>query len=170
MLTGPILVAYASRHHGTEEVAAEIARALRDEGFEVDLRPAQDVATTQPYGAVIVGSAVYVACWKSPAFELVRRERGTLAQRPVWLFSSGPVGDGRSTRHPETVPLPEGVDALADEIGARGRAMFGGRIDAQQGGLAMAIMTEAGLEGDWRDMPRVRRWAQQVAATLRANG
>jgi menaquinone-dependent protoporphyrinogen oxidase len=170
MLAGPILVAYASRHHGTEEMAAEIAGALRDEGFGVDLRPAQDVATTQPYGAVIVGSAVYMARWESPAQELVRREREALAQRPVWLFSSGPVGDGRSTRHPETVPHPHGVDELADDIGARGRAMFGGRIDARQGGFAMAIMTEAGLEGDWRDMPRVRRWALQVAATLRAAG
>jgi menaquinone-dependent protoporphyrinogen oxidase len=166
MLTRPVLVAYASRHHGTEEMAAEIAAALRQAGFEVDLRAAADVLTIEPYGAVIVGSAVYMFHWERPALELVRRERRALAERRVWLFSSGPVGDGKSTRHPETVPHPDGVDELADEIGAAGRAMFGGRVDPDQGGLAMAIMARAGLEGDWRDLPRVRSWATEIAAAL----
>ena len=168
MLTRPILVAYASRHHGTEEMAAEIAAALRDAGFRVDLRAAAEVPTTEPYGAVIVGSAVYMAEWERPALELIRRERDVLAGRRVWLFSSGPVGDGRSTRHPETVPQPAVVDRLADEIGVRGRAMFGGRVDAQQDSFAMAIMAQAGLEGDWRDLPRVRSWALEIASALRA--
>ncbi len=170
MPAGPILVAFASRHHGTEEMAAEIADTLRRTGFEVDLCPAADVLTIERYGAVIIGSAVYMAQWESPALELLRRERQALTRRRVWLFSSGPVGDGRSTRHPEIVPHPDGVDQLADEIGAGGRAMFGGRVDAQQGGLEMAIMAKAGLEGDWRDLPRVRGWAQQIAAMLRADG
>ena len=168
MLTRPILVAYASRHHGTEEMASEIAAALRDAGFSVDLRDAGEVATMEPYGAVIVGSAVYMAQWERPALELIRRERDLLTGRRVWLFSSGPVGDGRSTRHPETVPQPAVVDRLADEIGVRGRAMFGGRVDAQQDSFAMAIMAQAGLEGDWRDLPRVRGWALEIASALRA--
>ncbi len=168
MLAQPVLVAYASRHHGTQEMAAEIADALRAAGFEVDLRAAADVPTIEPYGAVIVGSAVYMFHWEIPALELIRRDRLALAQRKVWLFSSGPVGDGKSTRHPETVPHPDGVDQLADEIGARGCAMFGGRVDPQQGGFAMAIMAKAGLEGDWRDLPRVRTWAHEIASELRA--
>lgn len=168
MLAQPILVAYASRHHGTEEMAAEIADTLRTAGFEVDLRAAADVLTVEPYGAVVVGSAVYMFQWEIPALELIRRDRVALAQRKVWLFSSGPVGEGKSTRHPETVPHPDGVDRLADEIGAQGRAMFGGRVDPHQGGFAMAIMAKAGLEGDWRDLPRVRSWAQEIAAALRA--
>jgi hypothetical protein len=47
--------------------------------------------------------------------------------------------------------------------------MFGGRVDAGQGGLAMAIMARAGLEGDWRDFPRVRSWALEIAAALGAD-
>ena len=168
MLTRPILVAFASRHHGTEEMAAEIAAALREAGFGVDLRAAGEVPTIEPYGAVIIGSAVYMAEWERPALELIRRERHALEERRVWLFSSGPVGEGKSTRHPETVPQPEVVDRLADEIGVRGRAMFGGRVDAQQDSFAMAIMARAGLEGDWRDLPRVRGWALEIASALRA--
>ena len=66
MLAQPVLVAYASRHHGTEEMAAEIAGALRTAGFAVDLRAASDVLTVEPYGAVIVGSAVYMFTGRSP--------------------------------------------------------------------------------------------------------
>jgi len=32
----------------------------------------------------------------------------------------------------------------------------------------MAIMAQAGLEGDWRDLPRVRGWALEIASALRA--
>ena len=119
MLTRPILVAYASRHHGTEEMATEIAAALREAGFSVDLRAAAEVSTTEPYGAVVVGSAVYLTEWERPALELIQRKRDVLAGRRVWLFSSGPVGNGRATRHPESVPQPAVVDRLADEIGVR---------------------------------------------------
>ena len=66
------------------------------------------------------------------------------------------------------MPQPAVVDRLADEIGVRGRAMFGGRVDAQQDSFAMAIMAQAGLEGDWRDLPRVRGWALEIASALRA--
>ncbi len=165
----PVLIAHAGRHHGTEEIAAEIAGALRHAGFTVDLRAAADVLAIEPYGAVIVGSAVYMSRWEVSALELVRRERRALAQRKVWLFSSGPVGDGRSTRHPEIVPHPNGVDQLAAEIGAQECAMFGGRVDPHQEGLAMAVMARAGIEGDWRDLPRVRSWAHDIAAALRAD-
>ena len=32
----------------------------------------------------------------------------------------------------------------------------------------MAIMAKAGIDGDGRDLPRVRSWAHDIAAALRA--
>jgi menaquinone-dependent protoporphyrinogen oxidase len=40
----------------------------------------------------VLGSAVYYSSWLKEATEWVRRNRTVLAQRPVWLFSSGPRG------------------------------------------------------------------------------
>jgi len=164
----PVLVAYASRHHGTEGIAREVATTLRAGGFRVDFRRAQNVARVGRYVAVVVGSAVYMVQWEEAALALLRRERAALARRPVWLFSSGPVGDGKTTRRPETVPHPEIVAGLADEIGVRGSAMFGGRVDTDEAGFDMEVMAAAGLQGDWRDLSRVRAWSHAVAVAIRA--
>ena len=44
------------------------------------------------YGAFVIGSAVYAMHWQKDAAQFVRRNRALLAGRPVWLFSSGPLG------------------------------------------------------------------------------
>ena len=56
------------------------------------------------YQAFVIGSAVYFGKWLRQGTEFVRRNRASLAGRPVWLFSSGPLGtettdaDGRDVR------------------------------------------------------------------------
>ena len=40
-----------------------------------------------------LGSAVYMGRWMKPGRELAQRQAAALAARPVWLFSSGPVGE-----------------------------------------------------------------------------
>jgi len=42
---------------------------------------------------VVLGSAVYLGQWMKPARELAERSAGAIASRPVWLFSSGPIGE-----------------------------------------------------------------------------
>ena len=57
---------------------------------------------------------------------------------------------------------------LAEAIGVRGLAMFGGRVDTAEAGFDIQVMTQAGLGGDWRDLGRVRSWSLAIAATLHA--
>ena len=163
----PVLVAYASRHHGTEGIAREIATTLISAGLSVDLRRVDEVRGVGEYAAVVLGSAVYMAHWDESALSLLRRERSALSCRPVWLFSSGPVGDGKTTRRPEIVPQPEAVVELSAEIGARGFAMFGGRVGADEAGFDIQVMAQAGLTGDWRNLGRVRAWSHALAMTIR---
>jgi hypothetical protein len=47
-----------------------------------------------------IGSAVYAGHWLEPAKRLVERHRGSLSELPVWLFSSGPVGDPPKPEEP----------------------------------------------------------------------
>ncbi len=42
--------------------------------------------------AFVVGSAVYVGHWEKAAVQFVREHETVLADRPTWLFSSGPLG------------------------------------------------------------------------------
>jgi menaquinone-dependent protoporphyrinogen oxidase len=107
-----VLVSAASRHGATSEIAEEIGKALRDALHErgdddvaVDVRPAEQVSSVEDYEAVVLGSAVYAGRWLQPARELAERHAGALSERPVWLFSSGPVGEPPKPAEEESVDV-----------------------------------------------------------------
>jgi len=160
-----VLVAYASRHAATAEIATAIAGELGAAGCAATVREARSVANLADIDAAIVGSALYLGRWDDSALDLLRRERAALARMPTWLFSSGPVGKGKATARPERLPQPQEVAALAEEIGAHATT-FGGRVDADEEGLDLQIMASAGLAGDWRDFRRIRAWARRIAADI----
>ena len=162
-----VLVAYASRHKATAEIAAAIAGELTAAGCVAEVGEARAVASLARFDAAIVGSALYLGRWDDSALDLLRRERATLARIPTWLFSSGPVGDGRATARPERLPQPKEVAVLAGEIGAPATT-FGGRVDAGEKAFDLQIMASAGLAGDWRNFGRIRSWARGVAADVLA--
>ncbi len=162
-----VLVAYASRHEATAEIAAAIAGELGAAGCVAEIGEARAVASVAGLDAAVIGSALYLGRWDGSALELVRRERAGLAKIPTWLFSSGPVGAGTATAHPGRLPQPEDVAALAGEIGAHSTT-FGGRVDPDDGGFDLQIMASAGLAGDWRDFDRIRAWARAIAADVLA--
>src|SRR6185503_10360765 len=60
--TMKVLVAYASKHGGTAEIAEAIAAQLRERGLDVDERPVAE-ATLGDHDAVVLGSAVFVGSW-----------------------------------------------------------------------------------------------------------
>jgi len=164
-----VIVAYASRHEATAEIAGAIADELGTAGCAVALAEARSVARMVDVDGAVIGSALYLGRWDEAALALLRRERAALASIPTWLFSSGPVGVGRATARPERLPQPEEVAALAAEIGARSTT-FGGRIDPADGSFETRIAADAGLTGDWRDFGRIRAWARTIAADLQARG
>jgi menaquinone-dependent protoporphyrinogen oxidase len=160
-----VLVAYASRHEATAEIAAAIAGELGAAGCVATVSEARSVTNLADVDAAIVGSALYLGRWDDSALDLLRHERVTLSGIPTWLFSSGPVGDGKATARPQRLPQPEEVAALAEQIGARATT-FGGRVDADEEGFDLQIMASAGLAGDWRDFRRIRAWARGIAADI----
>jgi menaquinone-dependent protoporphyrinogen oxidase len=162
-----ILVACATRHGATAQIAAEIADVLRRNvrGAVVDVRDAAKAGEVAGYDAAVIGSAVYMGRWLPAARDLVERHREVLSAMPVWLFSSGPLGD-------PSVPVDElaEVTALGVAVGARGHRLFAGRLDRQElrwGERAAARVVHA-AEGDFRDHDAIRRWASGVASNLTA--
>lgn len=158
-----VLVCAASRHGSTAGIADAVAATLREHGHLVDRAAPRDVRTLAPYGGVVLGSAVYAGHWLAEARGLTARLRSQLLERPVWLFSSGPVGDP---------PVPAGKqaqgDAVRERIGARGHEVFAGRIEPARLTLperaVVRVLHAPG--GDYRDWDHVRSWASTVAADL----
>jgi menaquinone-dependent protoporphyrinogen oxidase len=158
-----VLVCAASRYGSTREIARAIGRVLGERGVRVTISEPQDVADLGPYGAAVLGSAVYAGHWLKTAKELVERVRPELEGRPVWLFSSGPVGDP-----PKPEEDPVDVANIASALGVREHRVFPGKIDRK--GLRFADRAIVAAlkvpDGDFRDWDAVERWAEEIADSL----
>jgi menaquinone-dependent protoporphyrinogen oxidase len=153
-----ILVAYASKAGGTEGLADMLGADLREMGHDVDVVPAKDVQGVGSYGAVILGGALYIFRWHRDARRFVKRFRGPLSARPVWLFSSGPLDDSARTKD---IPPVRFVRKAMAMVGARGHVTFGGRLTEAARGNKTALAV-----GDWRDPAQVGEWASRISESL----
>jgi menaquinone-dependent protoporphyrinogen oxidase len=161
-----VLVACATKMGSTAGIADAVAGRLREAGLDVDRKAIEDVRRVDPYRAVVVGSAVYMNRWRREALTFLRRFDHELAERPTWLFQSGPLDDSAERAE---IPLPRPIRAHASRIGIRGFATFGGRIDPEHvKGFAARRMVDAGLGKDFRDFDRIRAWADGIATELGA--
>ena len=176
-----VLVAYASRHGATQGIAERIGETLRTEGLDAEVRPAGSVRSLDGYDAFVLGSAAYLSHWLKDASDLVRRHRRELRDRPVWLFSSGPIGgptdaNGRDQR---IAAVPREIDEFAPALNARDHHVFFGlyQVDRRPIGLAERLAApfmarlpaearQAMPVGDFRDWPEIEAWARGIAQAL----
>ena len=158
-----VLVAYASKHGSTQGIAERIAAVLRAGGLEVDLAAAESAGDPAGYDAFVIGSAVYASLWMAPASEFLRHNRALLTDRPVWLFSVGPVG----RRVPLPATLPPVLAALGDSIRARDHHVFRGAVDVSKLRGAEHLIRLFLPQGDFRDWPDIEAWATGIASELR---
>jgi menaquinone-dependent protoporphyrinogen oxidase len=161
-----LLIAVSSKHGSTREIAEAIADTVRAAGTEVEVRDAQEVEGVAAYDAVMVGSALHMGRWMGPARDLVHRSADDLRARPVWLFSSGPLG--RDIVDP--ADAAEGRKLL-DLVGARDHRVFAGKADKQGLGFferrILAMVKDP--YGDHRDWAAIGGWAASVARELGAS-
>ncbi len=164
-----VLVAYASKHGSTAEIAAAVAAEIREHGLGADCVEAGEVAGVERYDAVVLGSAVYMKRWQGDARHFLRTHRDALAARPFWVFSSGPTGD--PAEDDAAWQEPKRTIARAEKLGARDHVVFGGRV-SPEGGRMERAMAEGMAEEyrDRRDWEQIRAWAAGVADQLRARG
>lgn len=162
-----VLIATASRHGSTLDIADEIARVLSRRGCVVVDKAADEVDSVERFDAVIAGSAVYMGRWLPEALSLVTRNADELARRPVWLFSSGPIGDP-----PQPEGEPQGVSQMVERIRARGHRTFAGRLDPDRLDLGERVIVGMlrAPTGDFRDFPAVTAWAGEIADAILQHG
>jgi menaquinone-dependent protoporphyrinogen oxidase len=157
-----ILVTAASRHDATAEIATAIAAVLRGRGHQVEEMAPDNVHDVSQYDAVVIGSAVYVGRWLEAARSLVARFATHLAERPVWLFSSGPLGDP-----PKPAEDPD-VSALIEATRAVEHRVFTGKLDKSSLGPVERTVARAvrAPEGDYRDWDAINEWAENIAEAV----
>jgi menaquinone-dependent protoporphyrinogen oxidase len=173
-----ILVTYASRHGATEGIAQRIGERLAGQGFEVEVKPVGEAGDVPGYyDAFVIGSAVYMSHWLKEITQWVRRHSNILLGRPVWLFSSGPLGTDAVDAEGKDVcssAEPKEFAEFKSSIRPRQMRVFFGAYDpeAKPVGLAEKLMSvmpaarEALPAGDFRDWAEIDGWAATIGTEL----
>ncbi|HEX6761048.1 MAG TPA: flavodoxin domain-containing protein [Propionibacteriaceae bacterium] len=159
-----VLVTYATRMGSTAEIALVIGEVLTRAGMVVTVCPCHEARDAADYDAVIIGSAVYLRRWDDDAVDYLKRQAHSLAQRPTWLFQSGPCGEGAQN---ESIETPRKVAKVIQSHGLQPPVTFGGRlIRSEATGPISRWMATGSLAGDFRDWARIRAWAGERADDL----
>jgi menaquinone-dependent protoporphyrinogen oxidase len=159
-----VLVAYGSRHGATREIADAIGDAIRHAGMDVNVTSVESGVDASTYEAVVLGSAVYMGRWLNQARDWALQNKDALKNRPLWLFSSGPIGNPLK---PDQDPVD--VADLSASMGARAHRRFGGRLDKSRLSFGeKAVVWGVGAEeGDFRPWDDIARFGAAIAQELR---
>ena len=159
-----LLVAYASKHGATEGIAEHLAATLRGSGVDAVTQRADRVDDAAAYDALVVGSAVYYGSWLREAADFVRGNHTVLAERPTWLFSSGPLGEHVTDDEEQ----PKEVAEFREAISPRDHRTFLGALDRSRLPFPERMVAKAvrAPEGDFRDWDAIAAWAEGIARQL----
>jgi menaquinone-dependent protoporphyrinogen oxidase len=160
-----VLVSAASKHGATADISDAIARTLRESDLEVTQAAPDQVHSLEGIDAVVLGSAIYGGRWQTAAKDLVERFEEALRRRPVWLFSSGPVGEPA-----KPAGDPADIETLEAAVQPREHRVFAGALRRAGLGLGERAIVAAvrAPDGDFRDWADIHEWALSIAEAIKA--
>lgn len=164
-----VLVTYASKYGATAEIAEKMGDVLRQAGMHTDVLPVKQVRDLTVYEAVILGSAVYIGQWRKDAVKFLKANEKILAEQPVWLFSSGPAGEGDPVELLQGWRFPPKLQPIANRIQPRDIVVFHGNVDMEKANFIekWMITNVKSPVGDFRDWDAITSWAASIANTLK---
>jgi menaquinone-dependent protoporphyrinogen oxidase len=154
-----LLVAVASKHESTWEIAQEIGKVLVAAGQRATVAYVDEAYNVHDYDAIVLGSAVYAGHWMRSATQFAEAHTAYMANHPAWLFSGGPVGDPPCPHADDSVD----VRKIVARVHPIDHHIFAGRRDRHRLSFAERAVTIAvrAPEGDFRN------WATQIATWLK---
>jgi menaquinone-dependent protoporphyrinogen oxidase len=193
---GRALLAYATRHGSTKEIADAVAEELRSVFADVDVSEARSAPSPAGYDAVVLGGPMIMG-WHKDAKKYLKRNKDRLAAVPFALFvtAASLTEDGVDAvqgmpiaKDPWLVKKPRNADKLSRKeryalprhyVGdilklctpARPRsvALFAGSLDLTTMNLlekAFVLVVIGATPGDGRHVDFVREWARKAATEL----
>ena len=159
-----VLVVVGSKHGSTREIAAAIAEQLNRSGHHGTAVDAENPPSDlQPYDAFVIGSAIYVGRWTRDARRFLDDHTALLSAKPVWLFSSGPLGDESGPARPD----PH-LQELTATIRPHGHAIFAGALERAD----LSVVERATMRvvhapyGDYRPWNDIAAWTDEIVQAL----
>ena len=163
MNTRSILLAYTTRFGSTQEVAETITSALREARLEVDLQIMQEVRTLANYDVVVLGAAIYNGKWHTDAHQFVAQHQETLSQRPVAIFTLGPLSNSNAAKRNSRRQLDSEL-AKYPWLKPVALEIFAGKLDPSKPG--MGFFEKMLPARDYRNWDAIRTWANTLPELL----
>ncbi len=166
-MSARILVAYASRHGSTAEIAQAVGKELISGGHSVVVGDMKTVSSLEGYNAVVIGAPLYMGRIVGDVRKFVGRHREQLVKIPVAAFAVGISPVSKDTKQVE-----EAMKALHASIAPLQRVtatIFAGRLDPKKLSFIERKMTEfvKAPVGDFRDWDVISAWAKELPALLK---
>lgn len=164
-----ILVAYASTHGSTLEIAKAVGATLRDHGLAVDLQPARNVRSLEGYRAVVLGAPLYMFHLHKDARRfLSRHQKAFTAGLPVAIFAGGPTETGDEDEWQEVQKQLDQELAKFPWLRPVAVEVVGGRFDPTKVRFPWNLIPAVRQmpPSDLRDWTAIHTWASDLAAKL----
>lgn len=164
-----VLIAYSSKHGATEEIAEKIGAILKDAGVDNIVEPVGNIPSIEGYRAVIIGSGVYIGSWRKEARKFLIKHTKELASMPLWVFSSGPTGEGDTQKLTKGWLYPKNLEKVMNKLNPVGIVLFHGALDKDKMGTfeKWLISNVDAPIGDFREWDEITLWAKSIAEKLK---
>jgi menaquinone-dependent protoporphyrinogen oxidase len=168
-----VLIAYATKHGSTAEVAQFMGEVLRERDFSVTIAAAETVESVAAYDAVLVGSPIYGGMWLTETSQFLERFADALSQKPTYFWMTCIrvlEPDGFEHAQHEYVYQP-----LMKRIGVRDIGVFAGKLKQDEINWDDRWTLAARYDGkdlpgtrddDFRDWNAIRAWTVTVRDML----
>jgi len=165
-----VLVVYGTKTGCTKGIAEHIAATLAEEGFSVEVRPAEDRPDPADHTAVVVGSGVRAGSWHAAVKQWVADNAGALKSRPTAFFTACLTMANEPEKADEVRAY---TDALLAETGVQPLdvGLFAGMNEPKRFSLPERLVLKAlkAPQGDFRDFEAVAGWTREIAGRLAAS-
>lgn len=167
-MTKKVLVAFASKYGSTAEIADKIGEILKANSLNADVLEVNRVASLRDYEAVVLGSAVYIGKWRKDAVRFMKIYENDLKTKRVWIFSTGPTGQGDPEKLLEGWNLPENLKSVVESINVEDVKVFHGSLDMDKlSGLHRFMIKKVKAPvGDFRVWEDIDAWAKGIAEAM----
>jgi menaquinone-dependent protoporphyrinogen oxidase len=187
MLEMKTLIVYGTRYGATAGTSEEIAKVLREEGFDVKVVNAKEekVKEISEYDFVVVGNGMQMGKWTGEAEDFLKKFQSELAKKKLAIFVSSmksvPEREGKAE---ELAKIRKA--ALDDKIAKYNLnpivlGFFGGVINFNKMNIITrkalgSIKKQLDADGfkedppgvyDMRDWEEIRKWAKELAQIAR---
>jgi len=168
-----VLVAYATAHGSTAEVAERISSALQKHGINATAANVQNLASVEGYDAFILGTAVHAGTWLPDMTAFVKRTAPGMGLKPIyfWVNCIRILEQFGYDHVVEYYMVPEVLSGL----NVREKIAFAGklRLDEVDWNERWTLAARydgatwpSNFDGDFRDWDKISEWANKIAAEL----